>query len=141
MKLFGIYFASLLATSCSFSCPSQQHHQQSLYTALRSRSTNKEEEDVIEHPRANAITRTNFLQQSVVVGVASLTTTLSLEGEPAQARGRATLEFAYDRYTPRILAGGNFYKAQLKSMIAGNDFAGIKSALAEPPKKRSVIVG
>jgi hypothetical protein len=74
----------------------------------------------------------------MVAGVAATTAALMCEEEPAQARGRATLEFAYDKYTPRILAGGNFYKAQLKSMIAGNDFAGIKLALAEPPNKRSV---
>jgi hypothetical protein len=55
--------------------------------------------------------------------------------EPASARGRATLEQAYDRYTPRILAGGSFYKDQLKALIARDDFAGIKAALAEPPNK------
>ena len=55
--------------------------------------------------------------------------------QPAYARGRATLEQAYDRYTPRILAGGDFYKTKLKSMIAKEDWQGIKQALQEPPKK------
>lgn len=54
---------------------------------------------------------------------------------PAFARGRATLDQAYDRYTPRIIAGGEFYKKDLREMVAKNDFQGIKRALAEPPKK------
>jgi hypothetical protein len=47
----------------------------------------------------------------------------------------ATLEQAYDRYTPRILAGGAYYKDKLKALISKDDFAGVKAALAEPPKK------
>jgi hypothetical protein len=107
--------------------------------ALHSKQKHEGEGDLIVHRLASTITRTNFLQrQSVVVGGVATTVALFFDEEPAQARGRATLEFAYDKYTPRILAGGNFFKAQLKSMIVGNDFAGIKSALAEPPQKRSV---
>jgi hypothetical protein len=137
MKLFGICLTALIVTTRSFSCPCQLERQPR-NTILRSRSKNKEEQNLIGQPPSSTITRTVFFQKVGVVGVATATATLLLDEKPAQARGRATLEFAYDKYTPRILAGGNFYKAQLKSMIAGNDFAGIKLALAEPPKKRSV---
>jgi hypothetical protein len=76
-------------------------------------------------------TRAEFLQQATfVAGVA-----LVSSAQPAQARGRATLEQAYDRYTPRILAGGAFYKSQMRALIANNDWQGIKTALADPPKK------
>lgn len=44
----------------------------------------------------------------------------------ADARGRATLEFSYDRYTPRILDGGIFYANDLKKAIANNDWKAIK---------------
>lgn len=54
---------------------------------------------------------------------------------PAYARGRATLEAAYERYTPRVIAGGKFYANDLRQMIEKNDWKGIEAATAEPPKK------
>jgi len=82
--------------------------------------------------------RSDFLK-TAAVGVAATTslatTTLLQQPEAAQARGRATLEQSYDRYAPRIKAGGIFYSTDLKKLIAGADFAGIKNALQEPPKR------
>jgi phytoene dehydrogenase-like protein len=53
----------------------------------------------------------------------------------AQARGRATLEQSFERYAPRIRAGGAFYATDLRKLIESNDFAGIRDALAEPPQR------
>lgn len=55
--------------------------------------------------------------------------------EPAYARGRATLEQAIDRYYPRLETGGLFYSNDLKKAIEKNDWAAIKAATAEPPKR------
>lgn len=83
-------------------------------------------------------TRSDFVRHAalIVAGASGGASTLLLGApEPALARGRATLEQAYDRYTPRILAGGAYYKDKLKALISKDDFAGVKAALAEPPKK------
>ena len=78
-------------------------------------------------------TRKDFLEKSmVVVGFAASSL---LSPEPALARGRATLDQAYERYTPRIITGGEFYKKDIRELVGRSDFAGLKSALAEPPKK------
>jgi len=53
----------------------------------------------------------------------------------AWARGRATLEASYDRYVGRIIDGGKFYSTDLKKMIEKGDWAAIKAATADPPKK------
>ena len=49
-----------------------------------------------------------------------------LSPQGVSARGRATLEQAYDRYTPRIEAGGEFYAKDLKRAIEKADWAAIK---------------
>ena len=69
--------------------------------------------------------------------MSTLATTLFLTTapSPALARGRATLEQSYDRYGPRIRAGGTFYATDLKKLIASADFEGVKNALAEPPSR------
>jgi hypothetical protein len=41
------------------------------------------------------------------------------------------LDHAYDRYVPRIIDGGEFFKKDMALMIAKADWAGIKFALAE----------
>lgn len=76
-------------------------------------------------------TRDEFLKKSAVIA----TSVVFAPVAPAYARGRATLDQAYDRYTPRIIAGGQFFKKNLQALVAKNDFQGIKNALAEPPKK------
>lgn len=58
------------------------------------------------------------------------------KNQPAVARGRATLEQAYERYSPRISAGGKFYAKDLRELISKNDWAGIKAATSDPPSQR-----
>lgn len=77
--------------------------------------------------------RADFLKKSSIAAGASLLLIMPID--PALARGRATLEQAYERYSSRIIGGGTFYKTKLKAMIAKEDWAGIKVALQEPPKK------
>ena len=48
------------------------------------------------------------------------------------ARGRGTLKESYDRYTPRIISGGKFYKNELKKLIEKNDWKSIKLATTAP---------
>jgi len=70
-------------------------------------------------------------------GVATVSSSLFLLGpEPAVARGRATLEKSYERYAPRIIAGGNFYGGDLRQLVSKNDWSGIKNALQEPPDRK-----
>jgi len=91
-----------------------------------------------EHHRNQSATRADFLNtsSSLMVSAAAVSSSLLLiPTDPAFARGRATLEQAYDRYSQRILDGGSFYKGKLKTLIAKDDWSGIKNALIEPPKK------
>jgi len=69
------------------------------------------------------LSRQDFLSAAVVSTAASV---IFSTAEPAQARGRATLEFAIDRYYPRLEAGGSFYTNDLKKAIEKNDWAAIK---------------
>ena len=78
--------------------------------------------------------RADFLRKASSI-VAAATSLSLLPVDPVHARGRATLEQAYDRYSPRIIDGGAFYKNKLSKLIAKDDWAGIKVALQEPPKK------
>ena len=82
----------------------------------------------------NVDSRADFLRKSSSI-IAAVTSLSLVSTDPALARGRATLEQAYDRYYTRINDGGNFYKKELKAMIAKEDWAGIRVALREPPKK------
>jgi hypothetical protein len=77
-------------------------------------------------------TRSDFISTVSIVSALVIATTPI---EPVYARGRATLEYAYDRFTPRIIDGGKFYKSQLSSAIAKSDWKFIKSSTTEPPKK------
>ena len=54
---------------------------------------------------------------------------------PAEARGRATLEQTYDRYTPRIITGGRFYGSDLRKLVEKNDWEGLYRATSDPPAK------
>ena len=75
-----------------------------------------------------------FSRAAAAVGAAASAATV-LTPSPSFARGRATLEAAYDRYTPRIVAGEKFYSTDFKKMIEKNDFKAIISATSDPPKK------
>jgi len=78
--------------------------------------------------------RADFLRKSSSIVAAAASLSL-LPIDSALARGRATLEQAYERYSARIIGGGTFYKTKLKTLIAKDDWAGIQAALQEPPKK------
>jgi hypothetical protein len=76
---------------------------------------------------AEAQTRGDFLSTAaaaVVTGAAVIASPI----QPAQARGRATLEAAYDRYCPRIIDGGKFYKSNLYGAISKSDWKTIATA-------------
>ena len=78
--------------------------------------------------------RRDFLANSVLLVGVSSTSVLSF-ASPAEARGRATLEQSYERYTPRIVAGGKFYASDFRKMIEKADWNAIKAATSDPPKK------
>mmetsp|Transcript_397 Transcript_397/g.783 ORF Transcript_397/g.783 Transcript_397/m.783 type:complete len:254 (-) Transcript_397:95-856(-) len=78
------------------------------------------------------IERSAFLTASAA---ASVTGSILFSPEPSHARGRATLDYAYDRYVPRITEGGNFYKSTLYAAISKSDWKALEAATAEPPKK------
>lgn len=78
------------------------------------------------------VNRHDFLTAIIATGISS---SILLPSQPAEARGRATLEYALDRYYPRIEAGGVFYSNDLRKAIEKNDWNAIKAATAEPPKR------
>jgi hypothetical protein len=84
-----------------------------------------------------ALSRQDFVTFASTIAVSSSAAVLGLTMQPnvAQARGRATFEVAYRKFTPRIVTGGEFYSTDMKKMIAAADFAGIKNALQEPPSR------
>jgi hypothetical protein len=72
---------------------------------------------------------------TAVAGVVAAPILLTVAPQPAVARGRATLEQAYERYAPRVKTGGVFYQTELKNMVASSDWKGIANALQEPPAR------
>jgi hypothetical protein len=81
---------------------------------------------------ASVTSRDDFLKSAAVITIG----TLGFQ-TPALATGRATLEVTYDRYSPRIRAGGQFYGNEFKQIVAKADWAGIKEALGDvPPRKK-----
>lgn len=84
-------------------------------------------------PAINEVTSRKDFAKALVAG--GLAISAATAAEPAVARGRATLEQSYQRYAPRIRAGGLFYASDLKQLVGKNDWQGIKSALAEPPSR------
>ncbi len=121
MKIFGILptalFAATASSPASAFCPTCQ-------IASFGQSTSQ--------LRGEAQTRGDFISTAAV---AIVSTSIVIPLRPAYARGRATLEYAYDRYTPRIVEGGKFYKGQLYGAISKGDWKSIESATAEPPAK------
>lgn len=83
--------------------------------------------------KSDTIDRKGFLTSVITVGIIS--SSALLPNEPAVARGRATLEYALDRYYPRIEAGGVFYATDLKKAIEKNDWQAIKVRLLIPTMK------
>jgi hypothetical protein len=87
------------------------------------------------HPRASlvsAVGATTTRHDFLVSTVATLTVGCLLSPEQALARGRATLELSYERYAPRIRAGGEFYGKELKNLVGASDWSGIKEDLRKP---------
>jgi hypothetical protein len=82
--------------------------------------------------KSSLINRSDFLTTSSAAAVSTLVLTPI---QSASARGRATLDYAYDRYVPRINEGGKFYKTELYGSIAKGNWKGLEAATAEPPKK------
>lgn len=89
-------------------------------------ASNQHAKNLVEESRADFVSKVGL-----IVG-ASVLTTLPM---PAAARGRATLESSYERYTPRIIKGAEFFKSDLRKMIEKGDWAGLKAATSDPPKK------
>ncbi len=82
--------------------------------------------------------RKDFIITTPVAIILATTTSIVISTTqplPALARGRATLEQAYDRYVPRIIAGGEFYARDLRLLIEKNDWAGLAQATNDPPPK------
>lgn len=80
----------------------------------------------------NTLNRKDFIKAPSLL-------TIGLLGfrEPALATGRATLEQSYERYAPRIRAGGQFYQGDFKQMVAKGDFKAIKEATeGVPPRSK-----
>jgi len=88
----------------------------------------------VSSPTKASSTRADFLSSLPVAVAVAVGTSVSFP-DNAVARGRATLEYSYERYTPRIQAGGTFYASTLRKLIEKNDWAGIKAATSDPPKK------
>jgi molybdenum-dependent DNA-binding transcriptional regulator ModE len=84
-------------------------------------------------------TRQGFIQDVVKVTsatiVSSLVITTTGPSDVAHARGRATLEVSYRKFTPRIIAGGEFYSKDMKQYVASANFEAIQNALREPPSR------
>jgi len=79
--------------------------------------------------------RQEFISAAVATSAGVLASATILPIQPAEARGRATLEFACDRYYPRLETGGAFYANDLRKAIEKNDWNAIKLATQEPPKR------
>lgn len=87
------------------------------------------------HTDAN-VGRMDFVKTLSVTSAAAAVGLLGFH-EPALATGRATLEQSYERYAPRIKAGGEFYQGDFKQLVAKGDWIGIKEALGGvPPRKK-----
>ena len=124
MKAFLALF--LAGTIQMVSC-FQPTQIQSSATSTHLLASSNQEDDL------QIVSRDDFLKTtSAVVAGAAASYVLPA---PASARGRATLEQSYDRYAPRILAGGEFYSKDLRKLVEKSDWAGIKNALREPPKR------
>jgi hypothetical protein len=121
MMLYGILptalFAATVSSPASAFCPSCQ-------IASYGRSTSRLE--------GEAQSRGDFI---FTAAVAIVGTSIVTPLQPAYARGRATLESSYDRYSPRIIEGGRFYRGQLFGAISKGDWKYIESATMEPPAK------
>jgi hypothetical protein len=84
---------------------------------------NNKPADAVDSTR---ITRHEFMDTLTRGVTDTVIASILLQPSISSARGRATLEQSYDRYAPRISAGGTFYKNELKKAIEKNDWAFLK---------------
>lgn len=83
------------------------------------------------------VDRKDFVKTTVAATATIGVLGLAAAPPPALATGRATLEQSYERYAPRIKAGGEFYQGDFKQMVAKADWEGIKVATGNvPPRKK-----
>ena len=81
-------------------------------------------------------TRQDFFHDAVkITATTVLVVTATGPNDVASARGRATLEVAYRKFTPRIVAGGEFYRKEMKQFVATANFEAIQNAIREPPSR------
>jgi len=86
------------------------------------RFSKKHDKNILVSAEDQSISRQEFARASTITAVL----TLLGDVDPALARGRATLEQSYDRYSPRIIDGGKFFTTDLKRAIDKADWAAIK---------------
>ena len=84
-------------------------------------------------------TRQEFFHDAVKITTATvlggLVITSTGPNDVVSARGRATLEVAYRKFTPRIVAGGEFYQKEMKQFVGSSNFEAIQNAVREPPSR------
>lgn len=85
--------------------------------------------------KPSSTSRKDFLKSLAVATTFTTTSSWLWCNEPAVARGRATLEQSYERYVPRITAGGDFFGSDFRKLVERSDWAGIKNALQEVPER------
>jgi hypothetical protein len=130
MKIFCIVVASFSVAS-AFVAPSFNNNVRLVTASTSMFAAN------LDEAHASVVTsRADFFKATTAASAAAaslLFATGVAQPEAAQARGRATLEQAYRKFTPRIVAGGDFYSTDMKKLVATSDWEGIKNALQEPP--------
>lgn len=109
-------------------------------TAFQAQSTGESFGTVSTNTPSNGgalfVAPSSISRESFVKGLSVSVVSSVLLKDPAYARGRATLEKAYERYVPRIEAGGAFYGTDFRKLVERSDWAGIKNALQEPPERK-----
>lgn len=141
IQSLSLILSVLVTNVLAFTCQSPIHYpssssiqslrqSQALSASSPTKTYNNE-----GNSHSSSSTRKDFLTTSVTTTFVAVLGSGVLSPQGVSARGRATLEQAYDRYTPRIEAGGTFYATDLKRAIEKADWAAIKAATADPPKR------
>lgn len=116
--IYSIIFPSLICGVVAFHIPLLSNREQT----SRLKASDAEE------------SRAKFLSKAGVASI-NFAAILTSRVDAVQARGRATLDQSYERYTPRIVSGGEFFTRDFRKLIEKKDWAGIKAATSDPPKK------
>jgi hypothetical protein len=136
--LVGLF---LIGSVSGFSLQSSgSSRQRGTTAAAASTSSSSQDHDQVVQNESSAAASAGAVSRSVfwttaAAGTLAAMPVLLAAPRPAMARGRATLEQAYERYGPRIKTGGSFYQTELKGLIAQSDWKGIANALQEPPSR------